>query len=700
MRKGRSTGGQQAGRGGVQRLCVVGLVGLFLVCLAPPVSAQVPSRGYELVSPQDKNGGDLNRDTLVQDWATSAAAEGGGAVAYSGSSQFADIASGAPYAQYVSTRTSTGWLTHGINPRFEAETLEPGVLDVTRVPLLSTDLRRALAITNVRLTEDAAALSGSWGLYSWDASAPDWRLVSKPWTTLPPDDGNGVRVRFEVAGASDDMSTVVFTSQGRQLTEDGPPPGGTGSASAVYKWSNGNLEFVSELPNGEPAAKGFGGARAVSLGSFHPGDHLVSNDGHRVFFSDEFANSTLYVREDGTTIPVSVSERAGANPLEARPAVFWAAEAESGTRALFSSGEQLTEDSAVQPGAEDVYLWDRTAPEGQRITDLTTGAPGGGGVAPYLGLAAASDDLEHVYFVASGALTGEARAGEPNLYEWTEAGGVHYIATLNGLDFPVWSFIRASPVYMRYRDARTTADGSQLAFVSAAQLTNYDNAGTRQVYLYDAVSQELSCVSCDQSKPASTSDAVFFPAKPGLASFPSNPPRLPRNLSADGRSVIFETDQALVERDANGKSDVYEWRQGELSLISSGQGARGSQFVDASADGRDVFFITRERLVKADQDDQADMYDARVGGGFPDSEPPLLCEGDACQGPGPIPPAFAGPATSTFLGGGNTTPPKKGSKSRRAKRCARGFVRKQGKGKARAQCVPKHKSVKKRGRRR
>ena len=69
-------------------------------------------------------------------------------------------------------------------------------------------------------------------------------------------------------------------------------------------------------------------------------------------------------------------------------------------------------------------------------------------------------------------------------------------------------------------------------------------------------------------------------------------------------------------RDINGKADVYMWEDGELSLISTGKAARPSKFVDASADGDDVFFTTRERLVGADVDDQVDVYDARVGGGF------------------------------------------------------------------------------------
>ena len=62
--------------------------------------------------------------------------------------------------------------------------------------------------------------------------------------------------------------------------------------------------------------------------------------------------------------------------------------------------------------------------------------------------------------------------------------------------------------------------------------------------------------------------------------------------------------------------------------------------MDVSADGDDIFFTTPAALVSQDRDGGAvDLYDARVGGGFPDVPPsPGACEGSACQGPGQPPP--------------------------------------------------------------
>jgi hypothetical protein len=81
-------------------------------------------------------------------------------------------------------------------------------------------------------------------------------------------------------------------------------------------------------------------------------------------------------------------------------------------------------------------------------------------------------------------------------------------------------------------------------------------------------------------------------------------------------------------------------------------------FFDASETGDDVFFLTSDRLVPLDTDTGLDVYDARVGGGFP-AEPlsgPPVCEGDACQGAPPAPPVFGTPGSATFEGPGNLTP--------------------------------------------
>ena len=107
-----------------------------------------------------------------------------------------------------------------------------------------------------------------------------------------------------------------------------------------------------------------------------------------------------------------------------------------------------------------------------------------------------------------------------------------------------------------------------------------------------------------------------------------------RSLSDDGR-VFFTTTEALLPDDHNETSDVYEYANGTLGLITSGMRHVRPHYAGVSADGRSVFFVSDESLLPADLDHgDPDLYVARLGGGIPDPAPPTpRCTGDACQGP-------------------------------------------------------------------
>jgi hypothetical protein len=192
-------------------------------------------------------------------------------------------------------------------------------------------------------------------------------------------------------------------------------------------------------------------------------------------------------------------------------------------------------------------------------------------------------------------------------------------------------------------------------FMSSSPLTGYDNTDAvtgnpdSQVFLYEASSDRLTCVSCNPGG-----------ARPiGPSTLPLPPARaignLQRGVSDDGRRVFFDSRDALVTTDVNGKADVYEHEDGAVHLISSGSGNSDSVFSAASGSGDDVFFVTRERLAQTDVDDNLDMYDARVGGGFarPASSPP--CSGDACQGTATSRPAGPSPTSASVIGDGNAS---------------------------------------------
>ncbi len=348
---------------------------------------------------------------------------------------------------------------------------------------------------------------------------------------------------------------------------------------------------------------------------------------------------------------------------------FWGATAD-GSKAIFSTG-------GFGSGKANLYSFE---PDGE-VTELLAE-----GVYGVMGM---SEDAGRIYFTSSKVLDAGATEGKANLYfyEAGDGGGItKFIATL------------AVPTegILTYRVA---PGGLHAAFVSVASLTGYDNigataadathcggAGARcpEVYRYDAEADDLLCVSCNPSgaRPA------------GAATIPEPQTYMhgARVLADDGSRLYFESSDALVPRDSNGATDVYQWEApstgtceessptyspqdgGCIDLLSSGKSPLDSRFVEADPSGENVFVATGSSLLPQDPGG-VDIYDARVGGGLPIPQgPPPGCEGEACQSP-PEAPNDPTPASLSFEGAGNvheTTPPTRTP-------CAKGKVRRHGK---------------------
>ena len=113
--------------------------------------------------------------------------------------------------------------------------------------------------------------------------------------------------------------------------------------------------------------------------------------------------------------------------------------------------------------------------------------------------------------------------------------------------------------------------------------------------------------------------------------------------------------------------NVYEYHDGHVSLISDGRDT--SQFTNESSvhlvgvdgTGANVFFTTVDALVPQDTDTEFDYYDARIcTSADPCIKPPppaVSCRGDVCQGTPGAQPLFGAPASLTFSGAGNLSPP-------------------------------------------
>jgi hypothetical protein len=488
--------------------------------------------------------------------------------------------------------------------------------------------------------------------------------------------------RTEVIGASRDLGVLVLRSDNPALVEGGRCKADVCSEPLIpnlYAWVGGEFGRLAVQSDGEPI-----GSCGAVLGSGEIGvrdedadDGAVSADGSKIFFTAPIPLSEVkhrglegvkgcatatgenpaevYVRSGEETIEVSAPEEGAPEHRAAHEAVFMGA-SEDGSRVFFTSEGELTANDA---GIHDMELYEYDTETG-KLTRVSAGDSGdaAGDVVSFgarkAGLleqslkdVVVSSDGSHVYFVARGVLApanAEGRApvtGEENLYVYdTQTGRTVFIAKGSGSVAEVDEYASAP---------ETTADGRFLLFQGGML-----GRGSLQLYRYDAGDEGLVCVSCGPGfssgvglvAPLSLRDAVE-------GSFPVHA------VSEDG-SVFFSTEASLVPQDTNGVLDVYEWHEGEISLLSSGQDPLPSDFLGASPDGANVFFGTHARLVPADTSGGGNVYDARVCTAV---EPCIaaalaregLCEGDACSHPAAAP-SDATPGSATFSGPGDLTP--------------------------------------------
>jgi hypothetical protein len=398
---------------------------------------------------------------------------------------------------------------------------------------------------------------------------------------------------------------------------------------------------------GTSSYAGVNGAPAVSS------EHAVSEHGSTIFFESPAIGSSheVYVRQNGaTTTEISLSQKTGSSyGTPASSADFQQASVD-GSKVFFSSADMLTDNATTGGG---LYYYD-----GGVLKFLTPDSTGAG----FQGVIAASDDGSRVYFLASGQLVaGHGVSGQPNLYLYEEGKPLKFIATLSSYD--QGGILRSSASTKSLGQVRTTPDGRYLVFQSNnAGITSYDNNEFEEVYRYDAeaITEPLVCVSCDPGRQPVASAALDQSGLPTVIQ-PVSPSQFspPHNIAVSETGslfVFFETAEPLVAQASNGMVNVYEWNEGRVGLISGGTGPDASHFFGASADGTNVFFTTYDRLVQADGDSNRDIYDARIGGGFPNPGTAPGCQAEGCHGAPSEPPVFSAPASQTLVGGGNLPP--------------------------------------------
>ncbi len=615
-------------------------------------------RGWEMVSPVDKNGGGIATPESIAEGGTLQAASQGGSATYSSASSFAGGAGAPPASQYISTRSSSGWSTQNITvPIFS------GSYDIAKggapYRLFSTDLTRSLLLNGKGCRGEVSgcpvpnptlpgtdAPTGFQNYYLRTTSSGGFEALLGPSETGL--SGQSAS-QFEVtlAGTSEDLTHVVLSSCAK-LTPSATS-GCPGQAN-LYEFSGGLLKQLNASPGATLAAQGA---------------NAVSTDGNRVYL---YEAGNLSVR-DGATLKQADQGAGGGGTFELAST--------DGSIAYFSKGG-------------DLYRYGTVA---NTATKLTSSAD-------FKGVLGAGSNGANLYYLRTGGL-----------YRCTAAN----TAAANGCDVAVK--IAASADTSDYPPAtgtsRVTADGTKLLFVSTTPLEDhngntYDNTDLgsgepdSQVYLYDA-SLGITCVSCNPTNGRPTGPSTLPGAIKNGSGLRAYKPRV---LVDGGKRVFFDSGDALVPTDTNtqgaggaGVPDPYQWEvQGEgsctradgcASILSTGRDPIPSFFADASTDGSDAYFLTGSSLVTKDPG-AIDLYDARVGGGFGEPGEGIPCEGDSCQA---LPPEPTEPTLTTLLSGPGNPPvhyTRYGTKA--AKSCPKGKVPKTVKtkgGKKVKKCVAK-----------
>ncbi len=220
--------------------------------------------------------------------------------------------------------------------------------------------------------------------------------------------------------------------------------------------------------------------------------------------------------------------------------------------------------------------------------------------------------------------------------------------------------------------------GRYMVFGAVARLLPSDTDTAMDVYRYDAVEGTLVRVSeGENGYDANGNDDAFDASVQGNT---RNDPSVfeqtdmpVRAISENGSRIVFTTAAPLSEQVSNGLVNAYEWEDGatggRVSLVSTGVSTERVDDVVISPSGRDIFFVTSQGLVGQDGDGAPDVYDARMGGGFPPAPAPSKpCEGDGCQGPLTNPAPLLVPGSVVQPPGDNVPQVKKPVKKAKLKR--------------------------------
>jgi hypothetical protein len=681
-----------------------------LGCFAGFAPAALPEgREYEMVSPPYKAG----YPVLQPGRADFYVAPSGEGVVFSSLGAFDLAGSDQGGDAYLARRGDEGWKTSAV-------VMPAGNGTIPLGEEYSADLTESLSRAFVARNNDALEEATTEALYLRDLRGPESSFVQAS-PLLKALSGGPVSAILSGASVDLSHAVLAVTGDGpkvRLLPDDTMEEdealyevAGVGGLVPVLRLVGVNNEGGVIDPHCDITLAGGSKFHAISsdgseiffTGNVNPAegkacDLLGSPGGH------PNNPAELYVRINGSkTLEISkpLSESCTEVPCpgakERATAVFQGA-SENGARVFFTTSQSLV--NGDKDTANDLYM---AVIENEAVKELVQVShdSSAGETASVEGVVRISPDGSHVYFVARGMLAGQNSEGSSpapgadNLYVYDTANDQTTFvaalcsgpsasgastdtrcgANLNSLD------ARHSPgavndsVLWGTEDAGSEAQvngcqpaeasceaGRFLVFSTYAQLTPDDVDTARDVYEYDAQTGRLVRVSVgegghDDNGNRDGVDASIAQPEFNTAAVGPQYQMNTRAVSDDGSTIVFTTSEPLSASAVNNRPDIYVWHDGQVGLISSGLSPEPGEAPVISPSGHDIFFRTAESLVPQDTDGLGDIYDARIGGGFPATHAlPAACSADTCQGPLSAAPSSPLPGSVSQAGGGNLPP--------------------------------------------
>jgi hypothetical protein len=642
---------------------------------------------------------------------------------------------------YISHRGPSGWST---TPLIVPATVMPNLEDKDISSTLNSVLAlgKPGANNGGAFTTGADSEVMLHSTNSPDTTA-SWELAGNVLRTFPTEEVTELRVEEASPDFCHILIRPASSSRGVFLTEEAArEPNAKQTYVQVYDLNRGcggepaSLKIVG-LNNQHhvlsPSCPTFVGDAEVGSPKFH----AVADGGREIFFTTcDPEHHQLFVRLNGSrTLEVSkpLAEACGEVPCPGAPtraAADFLGASEDGARVFFTTKAPLEPATDMDSG-NDLYMAKIGCPVGKPGCDASERTVNSlvqvshdpnGAEAEVRGVVRLAPDGSRAYFTARGdlltasqrnVLEGEGhtvpRVGAENLYVYDSVSGqMGFIADLcsgkessgavddarcpgEGTDA---ALTVSRGVAGTGTEAQTAGlDGRFLVFATYAQLVPEDTDVAKDIYRYDAATGALDRVSGGERGYHANGNDNLFDGSIKTGNWVERGVRFQYNLgtravSEDGSRIIFTTAEPLSPAASNGLDNVYEWHQrvsseeGRVSLISGGSAEEPVTDAVISPDGKDIFFTTTQQLVPQDSDNGlADVYDARLGGGFPSPPAPREpCSSDACQGPLTNPAPLLVPG-SVAQSPGDSGPPLVAPKlaAKKTVKCAKGRMLAHGK---------------------